>query len=77
MNINPMQLMQMKSEFDAFKNRHPKLELFFADAINRMNEGSVLEISLTSPDGAKIRTNMKITPEDKALLEKLSGILKQ
>jgi hypothetical protein len=72
MNINPMVLMQLKSELDSFKGRHPKLELFFNDALNRMDSGSVIEISLTTSSGEKIRTNMKVTPEDKQLLEKLN-----
>ncbi|MCM1286595.1 MAG: hypothetical protein NC213_10445 [Acetobacter sp.] len=75
MNINPLMLMQMKGEIDSFKSRHPKLELFFADAVNRIDTDSVLEISVTSPQGNKIRTNIKITPEDKALLEKLGSML--
>lgn len=75
MTINPMLLMQLKSEIENFKARHPKLEPFFADAANRMDTGSVLEISLTTSGGQKIRTNIKITPEDKQLLEKLSSSL--
>lgn len=75
MNINPLMLMQIKGEIDSFKERHPKLELFFADAVNRIDTDSVLEISVTSPQGNKIRTNIKITPEDKALIEKLGGML--
>jgi hypothetical protein len=77
MNFNPMQLMQIKTDIDGFKARHPKLEYFFADAINRMDEGSILEISLTDTNGSKIRTNLKVTPEDKALIEKLSNMMKQ
>lgn len=75
MNINPLMLMQMKGEIDSFKARHPKLELFFADAVGRIDTDSVLEISVTSPQGSKMRTNIKVTPEDKALLEKLGSML--
>lgn len=76
MNINPMQLMQLKGDIEGFKSRHPKLELFFSDAINRMDTDSILEISLTTAGKSKIRTNIKITPEDKALIEKMSSIMK-
>lgn len=77
MNINPLQLMQMKGELDSFKERHPKLELFFMDAIGKVDVGSVLEVSVTSPLGNKIRTNFRVTPEDKMLMEKLSSMMKK
>lgn len=76
MNINPMMLLQLKGEADKFKNRHPKLELFFLDAVNRMDTGSVLEVSLTTSDGQKIRTNFKVTEEDKNLFEQVKGAMK-
>ena len=76
MNINPMMLLQLKGEADKFKARHPKLELFFMDAVARMDAGSVLEVSLTASDGQKIRTNFRVTDEDKALFEQLKGDMK-
>lgn len=76
MNINPMMLLQLKGEADKFKNRHPKLELFFMDAVSRMDTGSVLEVSLTTSDGQKIRTNFKVTDEDKSLFEQVKGAMK-
>lgn len=76
MNINPMMLMQLKSEIDSFKTRHPKLEMFFGDAAKRTDTGSVIEISLTTSGGQKIRTNIKVTEEDRQLFEKLSNSIK-
>lgn len=76
MNINPMMLLQLKGEADKFKERHPKLELFFLDAVGRMEVGSVLEVSLTAADGQKMRTNFKVTAEDKKLFEELKSAMK-
>lgn len=76
MSINPMMLLQLKGEADKFKERHPKLELFFLDAVGRMEVGSVLEVSLTAADGQKMRTNFKVTAEDKKLFEELKSAMK-
>lgn len=77
MNMNPLQLLQMKGDIDAFKERHPKLELFFMDAVGKVDVGSVLEVSVTSSQGNKIRTNFRVTPEDKILMEKLSSMMEK
>lgn len=75
MAFNPMFLMQIKGEVEKFNQRHPKLQMFFADAIHRMNTGDVLEISLTKPDGSRMRTNIKVTDEDRQLLQNLINTL--
>lgn len=71
--MNPMFLMQIKSELEAFNSQHPKLRLFFKDAIKKTDVGDIMEISLTKADGSKMRTNIRISPEDKSLLENLMG----
>jgi hypothetical protein len=73
--MNPMFLMQIKGEIDKFNQRHPKLQLFFADAMQRMDTNDVLEISLTKPDGTRMRTNIKVSAEDKQLLQNLTDSL--
>ena len=75
MAVNPMFLMQIKGELDRFNQRHPKFQMFFADAMQRMDSDDVLEISLTKPDGSRMRTNIKITDEDKHLLQNLIGTM--
>lgn len=71
--INPMALMQMKGLLDRFKNNHPKVPMFLTDAARSMGEGSVIEISVTSPDGRKITTNMRVNQEDLELVEQLKA----
>lgn len=71
--INPMALMQMKGLLDRFKNNHPKVPMFLSDAARSMGEGSVIEISVTSPDGRKITTNMRVNQEDLELVEQLKA----
>lgn len=73
--MNPMFLMQLKGELEKFNTRHPKLQMFFADAMRKMDTNDVLEISLTKPDGSKMRTNIRVSAEDKQLLQNLTSAL--
>lgn len=75
MGINPMELLSLRADLQGFDERHPKLKMFFADASGRLDAGSVLEISVTDVNGQKIRTNIRVTDEDKAMLTKLMGLI--
>lgn len=72
--MNPMALMQMKGLLDRFKGNHPKVPMFFSAAAKSIEEGSIIEISVTSPDGRKINTNMRVTAEDLELVEQLKNL---
>ena len=72
--MNPMELMKLKGCLDTFKRNHPKVPMFFQAAAQSIGEGSVIEISVTSPEGKKICTNMRVTAEDMNLVENLKNI---
>ena len=74
MNMNPMMLMQIKGMLDEFKRNHPKVPMFFSAAAQSIGEGSIIEITVTSPDGKKICTNMKITESDLRLVEQMKSM---
>ncbi len=75
MAINPTALFKMKEMADGFNARHPKLSRFFADAQHRIEPGAVLELSVTDVNGEKIRTNFRVSPEDKELLDTLGSLI--
>lgn len=75
MNVNPMAIMKLKGLVDGFRTRHPKLIMFFKDAGHRIDTDAVLELSVTSPNGEKIRTNFRVTPEDKELISAISELV--
>ena len=75
MNINPTALFKFKEMADGFNSRHPKLSMFFKDAGNKIEPGAVLELSVTDVNGEKIRTNFRVAPEDKELLDTLGAML--
>ena len=51
--MNPKMLMQMKSLLTKFRQNHPKVPMFFSAASRAINEGSVIEISLTTAEGKR------------------------
>ncbi|WP_294836052.1 hypothetical protein [uncultured Eubacterium sp.] len=77
MAFNPMALLQIKEKAEGFNSRHPKLAMFFKDAGSRIDTGAVLELSVTTPDGNKIRTNFRVCEEDKEFLAMLTSLAGQ
>lgn len=72
MALNPMQLMGLRSDFEKFKNNHPKFIQFVqAIAQSGVKEGTIFECKVISPEGQEIQANIKITQEDLALFQKL------
>ena len=51
--------------------------MFFKDAGGRIDTGAVLELSVTTPDGNKIRTNFRVCEEDKEFLAMLASLAGQ
>ena len=75
MNMNPMALLALKSDFDKFKNNHPKF-LQFAKAFTKagIQEGTVRECKVITADGREFQTNIRVTADDLELLEKLKNL---
>ena len=73
--MNPMALMQLKGLYDKFKNNHPKVPMFFKAAGQNIGEGSIIEISITDPQGKKMTTNMKVSEEDIELFQQLKSVV--
>ena len=65
MALNPIQIVKLKEQLNAFRKRHPGF-CRFINAIRKKGvpEGSVLDVKITSPDGETMTTNFRISPED-------------
>ncbi|MBQ7429015.1 MAG: hypothetical protein IJV29_05060 [Butyrivibrio sp.] len=73
--VNPMGLFQLKSLWDKFRENHPKFPMFLsALQKNGIKEGTIIEITITEPDGEKIQSNIKISASDLELFEQLKNI---
>ena len=75
MMMNPKMLMQMKSLFTRFQQNHPKVPMFFSAAAGVINEGSVIEIHLTTAEGKDLCTNMRVTPDDIEMVKAIQGMI--
>ena len=77
MTMNPMKLMKLKGSFDTFTAEHPQCVSFLQAVYpNGIREGSVLEISVTTPEGKPLRYRMTVTPSDMALFRDLAELAK-
>ena len=76
--MNPMQLLKMKSAWDRFRAAHPKFPLVLNSVMqDGIREGTILEFTVTEPDGRRYCSNLKISQEDLALFQELKELTQQ
>ena len=74
--MNPMELLQLKTALDRFKGGHPKF-IDFIRAVSRegvMDEGTVVEINVTTTGGKTISSNIRVKESDLEFLRALKDI---
>ena len=67
-------LFQLKTAWSGFQRRHPKFVPFCRAAKTRITEGTVLEITVTPPDGQPLSMNLKVAARD---LDALNDCMKR
>lgn len=73
--MNPTMLFKMKGMWDKFTANHPKFPMFLRAVQQKgIQEGTILAMSVTTPSGEKIETNIKLTASDMALFEELKQL---
>ena len=70
-------LFQLKTARSGFQRRHPKFVPFCRAAKTRITEGTVLEITVTPPDGQPLSMNLKVAAQDLDALNQLMGLAGQ
>ncbi|MCI8799203.1 MAG: hypothetical protein HFH88_05230 [Lachnospiraceae bacterium] len=69
-----MKLMSAKNQFS---NNHPKFEAFLNSVFSKkMEEGTVIEMTVTRPGEKPLTANLKVQQSDLELLEELKGLMK-
>lgn len=73
--MNFSDMMQVMSAWNTFKSNHPKFPAF-CKAIGKkgIREESIIEITVTLPDGEKIATNLKVQASDLELIHTLTNL---
>lgn len=74
--MNPMDMMKFAGMWAGFRERHPKIPMFFkkASETGAFCAGSVLELTIKTSEGKEMTANMKILPEDVDLLKQIAGV---
>ena len=75
MGCNRKKMNRITGAWNTFKSNHPKFPAF-CQAVSRkgLKEGSIIEIAITTPEGEKIETNLKVKDSDLELLKQLSDL---
>lgn len=72
MAMNPADIMKIMGMKNRFEKNHPKFLPFIRAVMRRgINEGTILEIKVVSPNGDTLESNLKVTAEDLQLLQEL------
>ena len=73
---NPAKLLQLKKGWNGFSARHPKLLRYLGYITDHyMNEGTVLDITVTDAKGHSLHSNARLTEEDVAFLREVRSAL--
>jgi hypothetical protein len=72
---NLQMIMQLKGMWDRFTTDHSMFPKFMNAVMKQgIPEGSVIEISVTAPDGTPLSTNIKVSASDIELFETLKSL---
>ena len=70
--MNPAMLLTLKKKWEEFSTRHPKFVSFIEALKGRgVQEGSIIDITVTMPDGQQFQSNLKLTAEDIEMIRSL------
>lgn len=71
--MNPGRLFKLKNAWDTFTRNHPKFPCFL-EAVSKqgLKEGTIVEITVTTPEGKKISSNVKLQASDILLYQELT-----
>ena len=75
--MNAGSIMKLMSAKNQFGKNHPKFEAFLKTVFSRrIEEDTVIEITVTRPGEAPVTANLKVLQSDLELLEELKGLMK-
>ena len=75
--MNPASIMKLMKAKNTFTENHPKFASFLGMVFrNSIEEGTIIEITVTKPGEAPVTTNMKVLQSDLDLFSELKDIAK-
>ena len=71
--INPAVLLGLKKKWEDFQGRHPRFAMFLVDVAGKgIETGSIIDITITMPDGKTYQSNMRVSEEDMELFRDIA-----
>ncbi len=73
--MNPQTVMRMMSALNTFRSNHPKF-VAFVEMLLKMGveEGTIIEITVTKPGEEPVTSNLKVTESDIELFRSLKDL---
>lgn len=73
--MNPASIMALMSAKNKFTNNHPKFVAFLQNVFSRgVEEGTIIEMTVTRPGEAPVTANIKVQQSDLELLRELKNL---
>lgn len=73
--MNPLALVKLKPLLKSFKENHPKFLMFVRKALKETDEGSVVEVKITTSEGKEYFTNLKMSEKDMELVKEMRSFM--
>lgn len=75
--VNPASVMKLMNAKKKFSDNHPKFVSFISMIFSRgIEEGTIIEITVTKPGDKPVTSNMKVQQSDLELMEELKTLVK-
>lgn len=75
MGFNPAALFKVKKSWETFCRNHPRFPAFIQAVQGAgIAEGTIIEVSVTTTDGKKMTTNVRLTASDMQAFDDLKGL---
>lgn len=73
--MNPAAIFKAKKSWETFCGNHPRFPAFLQAAQSAgFQEGTVIEVSMTTPEGRTLTTNVRLTASDIQAFNDLKGL---
>lgn len=74
--INPATMMKLMGAKNKFTENHPKFVAFLSAVLGRgIEEGTVIELTVTRPGEEPVTTNIKVLQSDLELMKQLKELV--
>ena len=75
MGMNPMALLKAKKSWETICGNHPRFPAFMQAVQSAgIQEGTIIEVSVTTPAGKTMTTNVRLTASDMQAFNDLKGL---